>query len=81
MIKIINKYFLLSLFIIFTTFSCVDDESIILDPFVVAFETLSLNLVEIEESQNISLVYSEMSSEYGSLTILLEAKPLCFPYF
>lgn len=72
MIKIINKYFLLSLFIIFTTFSCVDDESIISDPFVVAFETLSLNLVEIEESQNISLVYSEMSSEYGSLTILLE---------
>ena len=76
MIKTLNKYrsFILITVLAITTISCSDDENsnLMLEPFVVAFETLSVNLAEIENSQNISLVYSQMSTEFGNVTILLE---------
>ena len=76
MIKILNKYrsFILITVLAITTISCSDDKNsnLMLEPFVVAFETLSVNLAEIENSQNISLVYSQMSTEFGNVTILLE---------
>ena len=55
--------------------ACSDDENtaIAADPFVVAFESLSANLGEIDSDQDINLVYSEMTSEPGMITVLVEA--------
>ena len=55
--------------------SCSDDESstVSSNPFVVAFENLSTNLSLIETTENISLVYSETTTEEGSITVLIEA--------
>jgi len=73
-LKNLNPTFL---FIVLTALfsSCSDDESTTAtsDPFVVAFENLSANLSEIESSQEINLVYSETTSEPGSITLLVEA--------
>lgn len=59
----------------FAMVSCSDDENSALmsDPFVVAFESLSANLDEIESSREISLLYSETTSQPGSVTLLMEA--------
>lgn len=50
-------------------FSCSDDNVLIQDPFVVAFESLSKNLLEIDNEQTIDLVYSEAAYESGSVSI------------
>lgn len=49
--------------------SCSDDDSLQSDPFVVAFESLSKNLQDIENQEAISLVYSETALQNGSVTI------------
>ncbi|EDM45562.1 hypothetical protein SCB49_07132 [unidentified eubacterium SCB49] len=62
-------------FITLTFVSCSDDEdtALMTNPFVVAFSSLSANLSEIESTQDIPLVYSETSTETGSVTFLVEA--------
>lgn len=49
--------------------SCSDDDSLQSDPFVVAFETLSKNLQDIDNQEAIPLVYSETALQNGSVTI------------
>tara|TARA_B110001452_G_scaffold241048_1_gene222983 strand:+ start:548 stop:1957 length:1410 start_codon:yes stop_codon:yes gene_type:complete len=60
--------------LVFLLLSCSDDESIDmpLEPFVVAFESLSANLSQINEAQDISLVYSKAAIQTGSVTLLLD---------
>ncbi len=55
--------------------SCSDDENTaqMSSPFVVAFSSLSANLSEIETTQDIPLVFSETSTETGTVTLLVEA--------
>lgn len=48
---------------------CSKDETLESDPFVVAFESLSKNLMDIDSDEAISLVYSEMALENGSVSI------------
>ncbi|OAB79865.1 HmuY family protein [Cochleicola gelatinilyticus] len=57
------------------TISCSDDDTseTLSDPFVVAFENLSANLNDIDDSQEINLVFSETTSEGGTMTLLLES--------
>lgn len=49
--------------------ACSDDDSLQSDPFVVAFETLSKNLQDIENQEAIPLVYSEAALQNGSVSI------------
>ena len=60
--------------LVFLFLSCSNDDSIDmpLEPFVVAFESLSANLSQINEAQDISLVYSEAAIQTGSVTLLLD---------
>lgn len=73
--KILKKYSTIILFIAIATLvsSCSEDDSSALtsDPFVVAFQNLSANLGEIEASQEINLVYSETTTQPGSVTLSL----------
>lgn len=48
---------------------CSKDDSLESDPFVVAFSSLSKNLMEIENEETITLVYSETAVQNGSVTI------------
>lgn len=53
-------------------FSCSsNDDGLVSDPFVVAFESLSKNLTEIDESATIPLVYSTIANQSGTVTIQL----------
>ncbi|WP_434037332.1 HmuY family protein [Formosa sp. 4Alg 33] len=54
--------------------SCSEDNTFSEDPFVVAFSNLSANFQEIETIKDISLVYSEISQETGTVTIQIEAE-------
>jgi len=74
MIKIFKSIFIVTL-LASILFSCSDDEGIetMSDPFVVAFENLSANLSEIENTQVINLVFSETITEAGSVNILVES--------
>mgnify|MGYP005645428755 FL=1 len=69
-----NYYKLFFGILVFLLLSCSDDESIDmpLEPFVAAFETLSANLSQINETQDISLVYSKAATQTGSITLLLD---------
>ena len=60
--------------LVFLLLSCSNDDSLDmpLEPFVVAFESLSANLSQINEAQDISLVYSEAAIQTGSVTLLLD---------
>lgn len=64
---------LLFLTIILSLSSCSEDESLQSDPFVVAFESLSKNLQDIENQEAIPLVYSETAVQNGSVTIQIVA--------
>lgn len=52
--------------------SCSEDTTLASDPFVVAFESLSKNLIEIEGEETISLVYSDVAYETGTVTIQID---------
>jgi hypothetical protein len=60
--------------LVFLLLSCSNDDSLDmpLEPFVVAFESLSANLSQINEAQDISLVYSKAAIQTGSVTLLLD---------
>lgn len=51
-----------------------DDNNLTSDPFVVAFETLSENLGNIQGNKNINLVYSTTARNNGAFTITLNAE-------
>ena len=55
--------------------SCSEDDNSTTqsEPFVVAFENLSANLSQIENSTEIALVYSTEASESGAITINVQA--------
>lgn len=72
-IKFIKRNFFILTILSLTIISCSEEETLELDPFVVAFESLSKNLQEIDTSENISLVYSEMATENGAFTIDLSS--------
>lgn len=75
--QLLKKYNSVLLFLALAALfsSCSDDESTTLayDPFVVAFENLSANINDIQTSQDVSLVYSETTTQSGSITLSLEA--------
>jgi len=62
------QQFLLVVFTIFIS-ACSEDDSLQSDPFVVAFESLSKNLQDIESQETIQLVYSETAIQNGFVTI------------
>lgn len=51
-----------------------DNNNLTSDPFVVAFETLSGNLGEIQANENINLVYSQFAKNNGAFTISILAE-------
>ena len=53
--------------------SCSEEDSLATDPFVVAFESSSTNLLEIIGETSIPLVYSETAFENGSFVIQVNA--------
>lgn len=53
--------------------SCSTDDSLGEDPFVVAFQSLSMNLSQIGEEESIALVYSQNANEDGNLNIQIDA--------
>lgn len=66
------KYIAVLLLILFTTYACSDDDNdIISEPFVVAFETLSTNLTSFESQNNVLLSYSEITDEVGTISITI----------
>ena len=73
--KLIQSLFIITILAMLAVSCSEDDETngIIDDPFVVAFENLSANLSEIEGSKEIALVYSEVTNQPGSVTLLVEA--------
>ena len=54
--------------------SCSKDEPLEHDPFVVAFENLSKNLMDIDEDASIGLVYSETAQENGLVSIKMNTE-------
>lgn len=69
------KTVLFLLLVGFFTVSCSEDDAseVLNDPFVVAFENLSTNLNDIDNSREIHLVFSEITAAQGSVTLLVEA--------
>jgi len=67
MMKKVSIYILLITGFLFN--ACSEDNELISDPFVVAFDSLSKNLLEIDDDEDIALVYSETSTESGSVSI------------
>lgn len=53
--------------------SCNDDDAPQPDPFVVAFESLSANLLEITDEETIRLTYSEAARQSGAITVQVNA--------
>lgn len=51
-----------------------DDNNLTADPFVVAFETLSENLANIDGSQTVNLIYSTNAKSNGSFSIAIVAE-------
>ena len=71
-----KRSLLLSLSLLFLAMaSCSEDDNSTTqsEPFVVAFENLSANLSQIENSTEIALVYSTEASESGAITISVQA--------
>ena len=69
--KLLKPYFLLFLFGCLAI-SCSDDDDGSggpSDPFVVAFEELSQNLINIDGQATVNLTYSEETTTAGSITI------------
>ncbi len=66
------KVFILPLLAVLVLAACSDDDTTVIDdgePFVVAFETPSGNLSEIENDRDIALVYSETATNTGQVAI------------
>lgn len=63
---------LISGFLIFN--SCSEDTELLRDPFAVAFESLSKNLNTFETETTINLVYSEVATESGTVSIRLDTE-------
>ena len=68
-IKYYKIYFLTVFVLVSALTSCSKEQLLNADPFVVAFNSLSKNLIEIENEENILLVYSEIAQEDGSVII------------
>ena len=66
-LKLLFRTALLSLVFIFL--SCSQEDSILEDAFVVAFEVPSINLLEMADEESIGLVYSKVSTFSGSINI------------
>ncbi|WP_294736552.1 HmuY family protein [uncultured Flavobacterium sp.] len=64
-----NSYLLALSVLVLLVSSCSKDDSLESDPFVVAFESLSKNIMEVENEETIRLVYSETAIEDGYVTI------------
>src|SRR5690606_2079764 len=72
--KSLKKIFSLIIVLVVLSACSSDDNHLSSDPFVVAFETLSENLGDIENSENINLVYSETAEKNGAFTISINAE-------
>jgi len=72
--KPLKKLFSLIVVLVVLSACSSDDNYLTSDPFVVAFETLSENLGDIENSENINLVYSETAENNGAFTISINAE-------
>ena len=68
-IKYYKIYFLTLFVLVSALTSCSKEQLLNADPFVVSFNSLSKNLIEIENEENILLVYSEIAQEDGSVII------------
>lgn len=66
-------YILCSVIVLGILQSCSEDNTFITEPFVVAFSNLSDNLLEIENTKEVPLVFSEITEETGTVTIQIEA--------
>lgn len=71
MISLDFNFFKILVVIIFIT-SCSDDKSLTEDPFVVAFEELSINHLEAGSEFDIPLVYSDIAEIDGEVSISLQ---------
>lgn len=67
-------HILVIILVVFNFNSCSEENTLQSDPFVVAFESLSANLVTIETDQTIALVYSETSIESGTVNIQINSE-------
>ena len=67
--KYIKINLLICSIVTLTLSNCSIEETLESDPFVVAFESLSKNLMDIESDETISLIYSEMALDNGSVSI------------
>lgn len=65
-------FFLLLSFLLLI--SCNEDQEIVKDPFVVAFKETSGKLLEVTHQKNIELIYSEVATEKGTVTIEITAE-------
>lgn len=63
------KQVAITLCVMLFVLSCSDDETILSDPFVVAFENLSANLTAFESQNTVNLVYSEITNQTGTITL------------
>lgn len=69
----INKVLILLLNLLLLS-SCSNDDTTTIDPFVVAFETLSENVLDIDNELDIVLVYSNTTSSEGDITISISSE-------
>ncbi|KJD31083.1 hypothetical protein PK35_16510 [Tamlana nanhaiensis] len=67
-----KRLYVLLIAIIFS--ACSEETTFVQDPFVVAFESLSQNLMDIENEAEIALVYSKTALENGSVTIQITSE-------
>ena len=63
------KQVAITLCVMLFVLSCSDDETILSNPFVVAFENLSANLTAFESQNTVNLVYSEITNQTGTITL------------
>ena len=75
-LKLLFRTALLSLVFIFL--SCSQEDSILEDAFVVAFEVPSINLLEMADEESIGLVYSKVSTFSGSININIISSDLVY---
>lgn len=72
------RYIIPFFLICFSILSCSDDDSIAEDPFVVAFEFSSINLLQMEDEDTVGLVYSKSSTSYGEVGISYTSSDLVY---
>lgn len=69
----IKHYILLFGIALLSLSSCSDDNDLVGDPFVVAFESLSKNLADMETQEPVVVVYSEIATDNGSFSVNINA--------